>query len=69
MAKKKLIYVAEAADMLGLSERTIRLMCQEGTLRAEKASNGWVIEKTSVKETGKERARALRQQQKKGGKR
>lgn len=69
MSKKKTLGATAAAEMLNVSDRLVRKMCQEGTLRAEKDGHNWVIEQTSVKETIRERAKALRQKQKKGGKR
>lgn len=50
MAKKQMVSTAEAAEMLGLSERTVQKYALNGTLRAHKEGVAWKIEKTSVKE-------------------
>ena len=58
MAKKQLVSIPEASEMLGLAERTVQRMCQEGVIRATKDGIAWKIEKTSVKEVIKGRKRA-----------
>lgn len=58
MAKKQLVTIPEASEMLGLAERTVQRMCQEGVLRATKDGIAWKIEKTSVKKVVKDRKRA-----------
>lgn len=64
MAKKQTITTAEAAEMLGLAERTVQKLCQDGTIRAERGTRSWSVEKVSVKELIKERQKALKAAQK-----
>ena len=60
MAKKQTITTAEAAEMLGLAERTVQRLCQTGELRAERGTRSWTVEKVSVKELIKARQKALK---------
>ena len=50
MARKQMVTVAEAAEMTGKCERSIRGACQNEVFRAEKVGKTWMIEKASVKE-------------------
>lgn len=49
MARKQIITTAEAAELTGRSERTIRVDIEKGVLEAEKVGNAWKIEKASIK--------------------
>lgn len=66
MAKKQMVTVAEAAQIAGKAERTIRKACLEGDLSARKENGAWTIEKSSIKEYLRELARA--EKARKGGK-
>ena len=57
MAKKKMVTTAEAAEMLGVAERTVQKFAHDGDLVAHKEGVAWKIEKTSVKELIRERKR------------
>ena len=50
MTRRKTITTAEASNLIGKSERTVQLLCQNGTLEAEKDGNAWTIFKQSVNE-------------------
>ena len=48
--RRRTITTAEASELIGKSERTVQLLCQNGTLEAEKSGNAWTIYKQSVNE-------------------
>ena len=50
MTRRRTITTAEASALIGKSERTVQLLCQNGTLEAEKNGNAWTIYKQSVNE-------------------
>lgn len=50
MTRRRTVTTAEASALIGKSERTVQLLCQNGTLEAEKNGNAWTIFKQSVNE-------------------
>ena len=50
MTRRRTITTTEASNLIGKSERTVQLLCQNGTLEAEKNGNAWTIYKQSVNE-------------------
>ena len=50
MTRRRTVTTAEASALIGKSERTVQLLCQNGTLEAEKNGNAWTIYKQSVNE-------------------
>ena len=45
MTRRRTVTTAEASALIGKSERTVQLLCQNGTLEAEKTGNAWIIYK------------------------
>ena len=41
--------VVEAADVLGVHWETVKRLCREGRIRAEKVHNKWLIHKHDLK--------------------
>ena len=50
MTRRRTVTTAEASALIGKSERTVQLLCQNCTLDAEKNGNAWTIYKQSVNE-------------------
>jgi len=44
----KLLTVAEAAEIRGVSPRRIRKLCEDGRLKAEKVGRDWLIDPRSL---------------------
>ena len=55
MAKKQLITTAEAAEIIGITDRTVLNIIKNGEMKAEKEGSKWLIGKAEVR-----RVKALR---------
>ena len=55
MAKKQMNTVAEAAEILGITDRTVLNIIKNGEMQAEKEGSKWLIGKAEVR-----RVKALR---------
>ena len=54
----KLCGPREAAELLSVSDRTVKEWCASGKLNAEKFGRDWVIERASVAKLAKQRGKA-----------
>ena len=75
MAKKQMNTVAEAAEILGVSDRSVLNIIKNGDMQAEREGKKWLIGKAEVRRVkalraakAKEAAKKAKAKAKKGGK-